>query len=282
MALVVLLVLGSGLLYWSEIRAPKRPEIRGKGVIMASTTTPIEAGVPGIIQAVYCEIGAKVSRGQVCAKIDPQPFEFLVERANADFARAKARLAKTRARLALAQSRLESHGKPPRRGAASVKAARELRRSIEQSQAQEKQDEATVNSLETGLALAKANLMKTELSSPVDGTVVSRDIKSGQTVEPGRRAPLFMVASNLASVEVKLKLAEGEVKHVRLGEAISFTIEELPGRLFSGEVAQISTDQKTPGGPADFDVIVTAANPGEELKPGMLALVAIPSRKPNK
>ncbi len=282
-ALLVLLMVGGGLLYWGVIRAPitRRAEIRAEGVIMASTTTPIEARVPGVLQAVYCEVGAKVSRGQLCAKIDPQPFEFLVEKAKSDLTLAKARLAKTRARLARAQSRLESQAKLARRGAASIRAERELPRSINQSRAQEKQDEAAVNSLETGLALAKANLMKTDVSSPVDGTVVSRDIKSGQPVETGRPAPLLMVASPLSRVKVKLTLTEREVHHVKVGEAVSFAIEELPGRLFRGEVAQISASQATGGEIGAVDVIITAPNPGEEVKPGMLASVAISSLKPD-
>ena len=49
---------------------------------------------PGVIQALYCDANMKVKAGQLCAKIDPRPYQIVVDRAKADLAAAEARARK--------------------------------------------------------------------------------------------------------------------------------------------------------------------------------------------
>jgi multidrug efflux pump subunit AcrA (membrane-fusion protein) len=60
--------------------------------------------VSGPIQQLYCDYNMRVRQGQVCAKIDPRPYQTIVDQYKTNLAAAKAQLEKDRAHLAVARS----------------------------------------------------------------------------------------------------------------------------------------------------------------------------------
>ena len=68
--------------------------VTASGVVEPAATTPVGAHVSGVIQALYCDANMKVKAGQLCAKIDPRPYQIVVDRAKADLAAAEARVRK--------------------------------------------------------------------------------------------------------------------------------------------------------------------------------------------
>ena len=68
----------------------------------------------------------------------------------------------------------------------------------EQAKAQILFDEATIQQRQAGLDTAIVNLDYTDIVSPVDGTVVSRNVTTGQTVAASFQTPtLFLIATDL-------------------------------------------------------------------------------------
>jgi len=208
-ALVVLAFGGGGWLYWSTHRTAAVQYVTQKielgsivrtvtasGVIAPTATVAVGARVSGVIQALYCASNTKVKAGQICAKIDPGPYQTVVDQGNADLTAAEGRLEKDKTDLAHAKVTFESHEARSKRRAISRKALDNSRRAYEQAQKQMKLDESTVAQLEAALHTAEINLGYTDIIAPIDGTVVSRNIAIGQTVPAGSKtAPLFLVAA---------------------------------------------------------------------------------------
>ena len=187
----------------------------------------------GVIQALYCAADTKVKAGQICAKIDPRPYQTVVDQDNADLAAAEVRLEKDKTDLAHAKAVFEHHEARSKRRAISQKTLDKSRRAYEQAQTRTKLDEATVAQLQAALHAAETNLGYTDIVSPIDGTVVSRNVEMGQTIVAGRETPLFVVAEDLTVMRVNANVSENDVRTINLGDKASFTVEAFPNHLFA-------------------------------------------------
>ena len=286
-ALVVLAFGGGGWLYWSTHRtatvhyATQKIElgsivraVTASGVIVPTATAPVGARVSGVIQALYCAANTKVKAGQICAKIDPGPYQTVVDQGNADLTAAEARLEKDKTDLAHAKVAFERHEARSKRRAR--KALDNSRRTYEQAQTQMKLDEATVAQLEAALHTGEINLGYTDIVSPIDGTVVSRNVAMGQTVTAGSEtAPLFLVAADLTVIRVDANVSKNDIDEINLGDKATFTVESLPTRPFAGEVTQIGPSPQTIQNLLTYDVVITASNPQLLLEPGMTTTIKI-------
>ncbi len=125
--------------------------VTASGVVAPTATAPVGARVSGEIQALYCDAKMQVKAGQLCAKIDPRPYQIIVDQSKADLAAAEARLEKDKADLARAKAAFESHEAPAKRPAASRKAIEKSRRAFERAQMQIKRDEAMIAELQAAL-----------------------------------------------------------------------------------------------------------------------------------
>ena len=60
-----------------------------RGVVGPSATTPVGARVSGVVQALSCDANMQVKAGQICAKIDPRPYQIAVDKSRAELAAAE-------------------------------------------------------------------------------------------------------------------------------------------------------------------------------------------------
>jgi cytochrome o ubiquinol oxidase subunit IV len=286
--LIVLLILGGSLWIMAHLNynlAPmnqmmQMPPERGSvvravttsGVVGPTATARVDARASGVIQALYCAANMQVKAGQLCAKIDPRPYQNAVDQSRADLAATEARLAKDKADLAQANAALESHEALPKRPAISRKAVDKSRKAFERAQAQAQRDEARIAQLQAALHAAETNLSYTDVVSPVDGTVVSRNVEMGQTVAAGSKQPLFVIA---ALTHIDAIISAKDIRDVKVGDKATFTFEAFPNRPFSGAVTQIRPSAQTYEHAATYDVVISAPNPDLLLEPGMAATIRI-------
>jgi RND family efflux transporter MFP subunit len=155
--------------------------------------TPVGARVSGVIQALACDINTRVKAGQLCAKIDPGPYQILVDQRKSDLASAEARLERDKADLAQAKAAFEQREALAKRRAISRKAVDKSRKAYEQVQARMQLDEAKAAQLQEALRAAEVNLGFTDIVAPVDGTVVTCNLEIGQRVEAGSQSPPLLV-----------------------------------------------------------------------------------------
>lgn len=119
---------------------------------------------------------------------------------------------------------------------------------------------------EAGLAAARVRVRDLILTAPFAGTIVQRMVEPGESVSPG--IPSFLLAQ-LDEVHVELAVPERYRAALRVGQTASVTVDSLPGRTFTGRIAEIS-----PGASAvsrSFLVKVRVPNRERMLQPGMFA-----------
>jgi HlyD family secretion protein len=255
-------------------RGSEARTVAARGVVSPTATAPLGARVSGVIQEVHCDANMQVKAGQMCAKIDPRPYQIVVDQSRADLETGEARLEKDKADLAQAKAAFENQEVLAKRRASSRKAIDKSRKSFESAQTQTKRDEARVAQLQAVLHAAETNLGYTDIVSPLDGTVVSRNVELGQTVAADSKA-LFVIAADHAIVHIAAAISAKDIGDVKLGEKVTFTVEAFPNRTFAGTVTQIRPSPPSDERAATYDVVISVPNPDLLLEPGMAATIRI-------
>ncbi len=246
------------------------------GTVNPELTIIVGSYVSGVIKDVYCDYNTQVKTGQVCAKIDPRPYQTAVDQARANLDIAKAQLIKDQASLTYARATFDRYATLVKTSAVSADAYDSARSTFEQAQAQVAYDQASIEQRQAALDAAQVNLGYTDITSPVDGTVVSRNITIGQTVAASFQTPtLFLIASDLTRMQVDTNVSEGDIGGVELNDKALFSVDAFLNRTFEGKVEQIRQSPQTVQNVVTYDVVVSISNPDLALKPGMTASVRI-------
>lgn len=284
-----LAALAAGALWWSAHRAPpvyyttvalSRGNVE-RAVIATGTVNPVltiivGSYVSGVIQDQYCDFNTRVHKGQLCAKIDPRPYQTVVNQARADLANARAQLVKDSATLAYAKLAFGRDSTLLSRGIVSQDTYDNAHSTYDAARAQIEVDHAAIEQKSAALEAAQVNLDYTNIVSPVDGTVVSRNITIGQTVAASFQTPtLFLIATDLTQMEVDANVSESDVGDLREGDNATFTVEAFPGQPFAGRVVQVRQAPQTVQNVVTYDIVVGVDNKALRLKPGMTATTRI-------
>jgi magnesium-transporting ATPase (P-type) len=160
----------------------------------APTPVTFGARLSGRIDALFCEPDDAIKAGQLCGKIDPRPFQAAVDREKAALANAQQRRDRSADALLLARKDFEQRQDLGARGAKSRAALDRSRVTYERAKAQAAVDEADVAQIQKALAAAQKDLEMTDIISPVEGKVLSRNAEAGQQFEINQELPLFVVA----------------------------------------------------------------------------------------
>ena len=131
---------------------------------------------------------------------------------------------------------------------------------------------AAVASSEATVAQDRYNLSHTIITSPVNGTVVARDVSVGQTVAASLQTPtLFSIAQDLRKMEVDINVGEPDIGNVKTGDSVDFSVLAYPNQTFEGKVAQVRINPQTINNVVTYDVVVDVDNASGKLLPGMTA-----------
>jgi HlyD family secretion protein len=242
------------------------------GAVNPVVTVQVGTYVSGVIQTIACDFNTQVEAGQLCAKIDPRPYEQAVAEAKAQLATARAQLKKDQAGLALAKTNYERDKGLLAQGAVSQEDLDNDKSLYEQAIAQVRLDEATIEQRQAALQAAQVDLDYTDIVSPVNGTVVSRNVDVGQTVAASFQTPtLFLIAQDLTQMQVDTNVSESDVGEARVGQRASFTVESYPDKLFEGKVVQVRQAPITVQNVVTYNVVIGVDNRDLLLFPGMTA-----------
>ncbi|WP_316173809.1 MULTISPECIES: efflux RND transporter periplasmic adaptor subunit [unclassified Bradyrhizobium] len=251
-------------------------DINATGSVNPELTIIVGTYVSGVIQELTCDYNTEVKRGQTCAKIDPRPYQSVVDQAKASLAIAKAQLEKDKASLTYAKANVGRLAILVKTRAASEDAYDNARNVYDQALAQITFDEATIQQRQAVLDAAQVNLDYTNIISPVDGTVVSRAVTMGQTVAASFQTPtLFLIATDLTRMQVDANVSESDIGGIKNGDKATFTVDAYPKRLFDGTVTQVRQSPQTVQNVITYDVVVSVNNPDLALKPGLTAATRI-------
>jgi HlyD family secretion protein len=277
-----------------------------KSVVATGKVTPItkvevKSKASGIVKRLYVDYGDRVKAGQLLAQLDKVEIEAGVAQSKAALEAAEANLTSSQADYERAKVDAEGPDVPPLKraydraigmakdGVVSQSALDDaeknytmavnkqnvakaqvtvLKAKIAQSQAQVAQDQANLKQLEEQLSY-------TDILSPIDGIVLSRDVEIGDAVSSilvlGSTATLVMTLGDTSEVYVKGKVDESDIGKVYLGQRARIKVESFKDKTFDGKVTKISPMGVEKDNVTTFEVRVSIQNPGGELKAEMTA-----------
>lgn len=122
---------------------------------------------------------------------------------------------------------------------------------------------------------AAKNLNYTEIYSPIDGVVISREVEVGQTVVSSMNVANLYVIADLDNMQVVGNVDEADIGKVKEGQHVTFTVDAYTDDVFEGTVSQVRLNPTTTSNVVTYEVIVTTANPDHKLIPGMTANLTI-------
>lgn len=250
--------------------------VNATGTVNPELTIIVGTYVSGVIQELHCDYNTEVKRGQICARIDGRPYQSIVDQARANLAVARAQLEKDKASLEYAKLAFDRMASLVKTNAVSKDAYDNAHSTYDQAVAQITFDEATIQQRQAVLDAAQVNLDYTKIISPVDGTVVSRNVTIGQTVAASFQTPtLFLIATDLTKMQVDANVSESDIGGIKQGNKATFTVDAYPKRAFDGTVTQVRQSPQTVQNVVTYDVVVSVSNSDLALKPGLTAATRI-------
>jgi HlyD family secretion protein len=287
-AAALLAVAGGGIVAWrllwgggdgaieyrTEVaeRGSLSSQVTASGTLSPLVTVQVGSQVSGRILELNADFNARVEKGQIIARIDPQLFQTDVAKARANHASARAQVTRAEAELAqanrnydrttsLAEQQLVARADVD----ASLAALQTAQASVAAARAMQSQAKAAVEQADTNLAL-------TTIVSPISGIVISRNVDVGQTVAASLQAPtLFTIAEDLAKMEVHTSVAESDVGRLTQDMQVEFTVDAHPSERFKGVVKEVRYAPQTVQNVVTYDAVVSVDNSDLKLRPGMTA-----------
>ncbi len=265
--------------------------VEATGMINAVITVQVGSQVSGTISKLYVDFNSRVHKGDIVSLIDPALFKGALLQATADLENAKANLVAARANLEKAKAFLVqtkadydrtvglfNQGIISQQQLDLAKANYDsANATVGGAAANVTQAEAQVSQKEAAVTVAQTNLNYTVIRSPIDGTVVARNVDVGQTVAASLQAPtIFTIAQDLTKMLVYAKTDESDVGNIKVGKPVTFKVDAFPKETFHGVVNQVRMNATTVQNVVTYDTIVEFANPDLKLFPGMTAYVTIP------
>jgi HlyD family secretion protein len=277
-----------------------------KSVVATGKVTPItkvevKSKASGIVKKLLVDYGDNVKKGQLLAQLDKVEIEAQVAQSSAALEAAEANLKSSQADFERAKVDAEGPDVPvfkraydratsmAKDGVVSASALDDAEKNYTMALNKQNVSKAQVTVLKAKIAQAaaqvaedQANLKQlqeqlsyTDIISPIDGIVLSRDVEMGDAVSSilvlGSSATLVMTLGDTSEVYVKGKVDESDIGKVYLGQRARIKVESFKDKTFDGKVTKISPMGVEKDNVTTFEVRVSIQNPGGELKAEMTA-----------
>ncbi len=236
--------------------------VTATGEIQPVNTVNVGSQVSGTIENIFVDYNSHVKRGDILLTIEPSVLKSSVDEA-------KASLDSAKSELKYAASEYERNKTLFNDGFIS-------RAEMEKSQTTYEQASQAVNKAQYSYDRAVTNLGYATITSPVDGTVISRKVDKGQTVAASFQTPdLFEIAEDLSKMQIETAVSEADIGMIKQGQNVSFTVDAYPNQTFSGTVNQIRLSPTTVSNVVVYTVVIDVDNSDLRLMPGMTAFVTV-------
>ncbi|MGD9056409.1 MAG: efflux RND transporter periplasmic adaptor subunit [Desulfobacterales bacterium] len=225
------------------------------GVVEAADSSSISFEVAGNVQQVRVDVGDRITKGQVLASLDPEPFQLTVAEIKAELKKARDNVTKTKAEYER-QKRIFEQGA----GA---------QRRVEVAEFNYLAAKSGVKFQVARLNNVKRDLNRTVLRAPFDGAIANRYVDSFNEVARGQKCfDIF----EFTGMEVAISIPEDVIEDIRMDQKGDIKFSVLTDRTYHGRVTEIS---KVAGTANAFPIKLTIEDPDQRIRPGMTARVAL-------
>lgn len=236
--------------------------VTATGTIEAVTSVTVGTQVSGIVNKLYVDYNSQVKKGQVIAELDKTN---LLSELNT----AKANMASAQSQLNYQSANMKRYQTLYQKGLVSADDYENALLTYRQAKEQVATSKEQVQRAQTNLGYAT-------ITSPIDGTVISKSVEEGQTVAASFNTPeLFTIAKDLTNMQVVADVDEADIGAVKEGDRVTFTVDAYPDDTFEGTVKQVRLQATTTNNVVTYEVVISAQNADLKLKPGLTANVTI-------
>jgi RND family efflux transporter MFP subunit len=229
----------------------------------------VKTQIPGLVKQVFVTEWVQVRKGQPLARIDVAETEALAKRAEAGVATARANLAQAQVVLTRAEREEARTLKLKESGLATQQAVDEARTETAAAKARIAAATAQIAVAEEETRQAKARLNKGLVTAPLDGVVALRSVNVGDLAsDAAAGAPIFRIVDNRL-LNLTVTLPSADAARVKVGQPLTFTVDSLPGKTFSGRVMFINPELSSAD--RSLKVIAEVRNDNDLLKGGLFA-----------
>jgi HlyD family secretion protein len=242
--------------------------VTATGTVQPVDTVAVGTQVSGTISRVYADFNSQVKKGQLLAELDKTIL-------NAQAQQFVGNLQQAQSQLVYQQSNFNRQSQLYQAGAVSKADYETAQNSLHVA-------EANVKSVGSQLQAAQKNLSLANIYSPIDGTVLSRNVSEGQTVASSFNTPtLFSIAKDLTQMQVRAAVDEADIGNVKKDQRVTFTVDAFPDDTFSGTLQEIRLQPSVSANVVTYTTIINTSNNDLKLKPGMTANITIFTREEN-
>jgi HlyD family secretion protein len=271
------------------------------GKVQPITKVEVKSKASGIVTRLDVDINYHVKQGQVLGQLDQQEIldqvaaqkaQLAAAESNARAAAAAIQYDKVNAEapdLPMYKNTYERNLQMSKQGVVSQQALDDAQQKYlaavntrDKAVSQISVDNSKLRQAEAQVAQAQASLKQLEeqlgyttITSPMDGTILSRDVEIGDAVSSilvlGSTATLVMTIGDTNQVYVQGKVDESDIGKVYLGQAARIKVESFKDKTFQGKVTKIAPLGVEKDNVTTFEVRVSIDNPGGELKANMTA-----------
>jgi len=236
--------------------------VTSTGTVQPVDTVAVGTQVSGTISKIYVDFNSTVKKGQLLAELDKTLFL-------ASLNQVKGNLAQAQAQEVYQKGNFDRQSQLYKVGAIS-------KADYDNALYTYNAAKASVLSLAAQVQSQQKNLSLASIYSPIDGTVLSRNISEGQTVAASFNTPtLFSIAKDLTRMQVRASVDEADIGNIKEGERVTFTVDAFPNDVFKGSIQEIRLSPTVTSNVVTYTTIVNTSNEDKKLKPGMTTNITI-------
>lgn len=273
--IVVLIALaGAGYAFRASFTGSKAPPIMSApvkmgtveetvlatGTLKPSKLVAVGAQASGRVTALKVALGQQVKKGELIAEIDSVTQENALRTAKASLANIRAQRLEKEASLLLAEQTLARQKSMLAQKAVSQADFETAEANVKTTRAQIDGLDASIIEAEVAVSTAQANLGYTQITAPIDGTVLAVVTQEGQTVNAAQSAPTIVIMGQLDVMTVRAEISEADIVRVKEGQPIYFTILSDPERRYEATLDSIEPAPESIRNDSSFSTSSTASS----------------------
>jgi membrane fusion protein, heavy metal efflux system len=257
--------------------APDILRVSGRIVLADDRTWRVGVRAEGLVMVVTAGLGDYVQKGQILARYHADE----VREARAEYRKSVGELGRLQAAQALAQRNYERAQTLLSLKAASVQQVEQARQELLSAQTSVQSAQVEVDrgrdQLEDDLRVpadprpGDETADEVPILAPASGYIIEKLITPGKTVQPSTDT---FVIGDLSQVWMLASVRQEKLSQLRVGQSVTVTLPGAPGQRYSGKLTNLGQqlDETTRA----MQVRIVLNNPGNRLKPEMLANAEIP------
>lgn len=250
--------------------------VTATGTIQPLNQVDVGAEISGLIEAVHVDFNDEVTLGQKLATMDKDQLSARVRQTEAQLISALAKVEEAKASELEARNNLKRSESLHKKGNVSEQTLDNSSAAHARALAVLASVNAQVTVAEANLAADETNLAKTDITAPIDGIVLTRQVEPGQTVAASLQTPvLFTLAEDLSAMKLVVDIDEADIGQVKEGQIGSFSVDAYAGRVFPASITSVRFAPKDDGGVVTYEALLSVDNSDLALRPGMTATATI-------